>query len=244
MTGPRPEDGLGGGMLLAIDTSTRFAGVALWNGEVLVASVCWHSARNHTAELMPAIAHVLDVARSGPADLVAVAVALGPGGFSALRVGISAAKGLAQPMDIPLWGIGTLEMEAYPYAGTGLPVRPLLDVGRGEVATALFQMREGHWRKLEGERVCTPDDLMESISVPTLFCGEGVAQRSEYLREALGGNGVSVDFHTPASRLAALGELARDRLRRGDVDSLASLQPLYLRRPSIGAPKAPQRVKQ
>ena len=244
MTGLRPEQDPGEGILLAIDTSTRFAGVALWNGDVLVASLCWHSARNHTAELMPAIAHILDVARSGPVDLVAVAVALGPGGFSALRVGLSAAKGLAQPMDMPLLGIGTLEMEAYPYAGTGLPVRPLLDVGRGDVATALFQIVESRWKKLEGERVCAPDELMESISMPTLFCGEGVAQRSEYLRESLGGNGVIVDFHTPASRLAALGALARDRLKRRDVDSLASLQPLYLRKPSIGAPKAPQRVKQ
>ena len=231
-------------MLLAIDTSTRFAGVALWNGEVLVASMCWHSARNHTAELMPAIAHVLDMVRGGPADLVAVAVALGPGGFSALRVGISAAKGLAQPMAVPLLGVGTLEMEAYPYAGMGLPVRPLLNVGRDEVGTALFRMREGGWEKLEGERVCAPGELMESISVPTILCGEGVAQRREYLRESLGENGIIVDFHTPASRLAALGELARDRLKRGDVDSLASLQPLYLRKPSIGAPKAPQRVKQ
>ena len=57
-------------------------------------------------------------------------MALGPGGFSALRVGISVAKGLALPLDIPLVGVGTLEMEAYPYAGAGIPVCPLLEAGR------------------------------------------------------------------------------------------------------------------
>ena len=239
-------------MLLAIDTSTRYAGVSLWSSDRLISGRCWYSVHNHTVELMPAIENILERAKTGPTELEGIAVALGPGGFSTLRVGISAAKGLALPLNIPLVGVGTLEMEAYPYASTGLPICPLLDSGKDEVATALFQDSGGGWRKLEEERVCTPEELVESISKPTLLCGEGVAHRSEYLRGALGRNGVIVSFHTPASRLWALGILARERLNRGDVDSpsaslrtsLGVLQPLYLRRPSIGPPKTTQRVKQ
>jgi tRNA threonylcarbamoyladenosine biosynthesis protein TsaB len=231
-------------MLLAIDTSTRYAGVSLWSEDRIISTLSWYSVHNHTVELMPAIKYVLDRAGAGPSSLEGVAVALGPGGFSALRVGISAAKGLAMPLNIPLVGVGTLEMEAYPYAGTGLPICPLLDVGRSEVAAAVFQESGGHWRRLEQERVCTPEELVESISRPTLLCGEGVSNRGEYLRQALGGKGVVIGFHTQASRLGALGVLAGERLKNGDVDVPATLQPLYLRRPSIGPPKSPRKVTQ
>ena len=148
------------------------------------------------------------------------------------------------PLNIPLVGVGTLEMEAYPYAGTGLPICPLLDVGRSEVAAAVFQESGGHWRRLEQERVCTPEELVESISRPTLLCGEGVSNRGGCLRQALGGKGVVIGFHTQASRLGALGVLAGERLKNGDVDVPATLQPLYLRRPSIGPPKSPRKVTQ
>ena len=231
-------------MLLAIDTSTRYGGLALWSGDRVLVTFCWYSTYNHTAELMPAIEHVMDKANISPSELEAISVALGPGGFSALRVGIGTAKGLALPLNIPLVGLGTLEMEAYPYAGMGLPVCAVLDSGRSEVATATFQESGGHWRKLREERVCTPEELVESISEPTIFCGEGVPHRVEQLQRVLGRNGVVVGFHTPASRLWALGVLAGTRLKMGDVDSLASLQPLYLRSPSIGLLKVPRTVRQ
>ena len=228
-------------MLLGIDTSTRYAGVGLWTGDRVVSALCWHSMHNHTAELMPAVQHVLDRAKVGVTCLEAIAVALGPGGFSALRVGISVAKGLALSLRIPIVGVGTLEAEAYPFAALGLPIRPLLDVGKDAVATAVFRRAGSRWRKLEGERLCTPEELVDSISRRTVLCGEGVPNRTEYLRSALGRKGVVVGFHSPTSRLWALSALARDRLGDGDV-SLAALQPLYLRAPSIGPAKTPQKV--
>ena len=74
---------------------------------------------------------ILGRTEASPADLEAIAVALGPGGFSALRVGLSCAKGLAMPTDTPLIGVGTLEMEAYPYASTGLPICAVLGCRQG-----------------------------------------------------------------------------------------------------------------
>ena len=231
-------------MLLAIDTSTRYAGVALWKDDTPIATLGWYSPHNHTAELLPAIEYVLSKGENGTAGLHGIAVALGPGGFSALRVGISAAKGLALPLAIPIVGVGTLEMEAYPHAGTGLPIRPLLDAGRLEVATAVFQESRARWSRLEDERVATIEEIMESIPRRTLLCGEGVPARAGYLREYLGRRAVIMASHNPASRLWALGVLARVRLERGEADDPADLQPRYLRRPSIGAPRTPQKVKQ
>ena len=231
-------------MLLAIDTSTQNAGVALWSEDRVIASLSWYSRQNHTAELMPAVEYILGRGNVGPNGLEGIAVALGPGRFSALKVGISAAKALSLPLNTPLMGVGTLEMEAYPYASTGLPICPLLDAGRNEVATALFQNPADRWTKIKEERVCTPEELLDSISEPTLLCGEGVPSRSAYLRQALGARGMVTSFHTPASRLWALAVLSAGRLQRGDVDGMATLQPLYLRSPSIGAPKTPQKVRQ
>ena len=230
-------------MLLAIDTSTRSGGVAIWNADRVIAALSWHSKQNHTAELMPAVEDILQRAGIAPGALEGIAVALGPGGFSALKVGISTAKALALPSNTPLVGVGTLEMEAYPYANTGIPIRPLMDCGRGEVATALYQELDGRWTKLMEEMVCSNEELLESVSETTILCGEGVIQRSDYIRQALGEKGIIISFHTPASRLRALAVLGWDRLQLGKPDNLASLQPMYLRNPNIGAPKLPFKVQ-
>ena len=231
-------------MLLAIDTSTRYAGVALWLDGRVLAAHCWYSPRNHTSELMPSVRELLRRCGTHLKEMEGIAVALGPGGFSALRVGISTAKGLAMPKSTPLMGVGTLEMEAYPFAGMGLPVCALLDSGREEVATATFANAAGSWTRLKGERVCSLEEMVGSIAEPTILCGEGVPGRSAQLRRALGSNGLVVGLHSPAGRLGALAELGSERLQRGEVDAMEALHPMYLRRPSIGAPKSPQRIKQ
>lgn len=231
-------------MILAIDTSTRKAGVVLWRDDAVVSALCWQSRHNHTAELMPAIQHVLSRSDVTAKQLECIGVALGPGGFSALRVGISAAKGLTMPLNIPLVGVGILELEAYPYADTSLPIRPILDVGRNEVATALFQKSHDSWTKLEEERICTLEEMVTLVSHQTILCGEGVPARSAQLRQGLGELGLIVSSHTQASRLWALATLTAERHKSGELDSSAALQPFYLRSPSIGPPKSPQRVSQ
>ncbi len=228
--------------VIVIDTSTRYGGVALWDGGNQLASLSWHSARNHTAELMPAVEHVIRMANIGPAELGGVGVALGPGRFSALRVGISVAKGLALPLELPLVGVGTLEMEAYSYGGTGLPIRSMLDAGRGEVATATFQKLDGEWKRLEEEHICSPEEAIRGVTETTIFCGEGVSTIEEAIR-SLGGNAVILGAHSPATRLWALGVLAVERLESSAAMDITTIQPLYLRKPSIGTLNPPQPVQ-
>ena len=231
-------------MLLAIDTSTRHAGVCLRNDERVVCSLSWYSTQNHTRELLPAIENVLGRIGGGTSALQAVAVASGPGGFSALRVGMSVAKGLAMPTGLPVVVAGTLECEAYPYASTGLPVCPLLDVGRGEVATARFLRQHESWMRVSEERICSPDEfsgLSADTSGPFVVCGEGVTGREQQLREALEERAL-IAGGSPAGRLWALAELGWRKLIAGETEDLATLQPFYLRRPTIGRPAAPRVV--
>ncbi len=221
-------------MILAIDTSTRYAGVALADQERVVASRNWHSGVSHTAELMPAVVQVLQGLGITVGDLEAVSVALGPGGFSALRVGISVAKGLSAVGGIPIIGVGSLDLESFPYAGSEQAVCALLESGRIESASALFA---GDGQRLREDRVSTSADLIEEMpESPTLFCGEGVARWAQELKAGLGARAVLCSS-PPAIRVWSLAAIARQRLNAGQTDDLASLQPEYLRMPSIGGPK-------
>ena len=227
-------------MLLAIDTSTRNAGIALADaGGRVISCRSWYSAVNHTAELMPAVAQTLAAAGLTVHDLAGIAIALGPGGFSALRVGMSVAKGLAIASGKPLVGVGTLDLEAWPYRDSGSPVCALLDAGRGEVAAASFAAGQ----RRRPDRICPPAELPAEGEEPTLFCGEGLAAHAELLRHNLGHRAVIVS-NAPAARLYALAALGQQRLAAGDGDDVATLQPYYLRMPTIGGPKRRDRVAQ
>ena len=229
-------------MLLAIDTSTACAGVLLWDDGRPVYSLTWRSAYNHTSRLMPAVRQSLQQADISARELEAVAVALGPGGFSALRVGISAAKGLALPWGTPLVGVGTLETEAYPYAETGSPVCPLLNIGRRDMAWACFQKESGGWRKTKDEKITPNTDLAKVLPTDAIICGEGILTAGPLLSDADLQFDRLMEYPGPSLRLWALARLAAERLERGQVDDPTSLQPFYLRRPSITPPNPPKRV--
>ena len=227
-------------MLLALDTSTRYASVALADEDRVVASRTWHSTVNHTAELMPAVAHLLESRGMTAAELDAVAVALGPGGFSALRVGISVAKGLALVARIPILGVGTLDLEAHPYLKSGIPVCALLEAGRQECATALFGP-DGI--RLREDRVCTAEELLAEITGAAIFCGEGVTSWQDQIAGACGTRAQVVQ-PVPAARVWALATIGQEKLAAGETGDITTLQPEYLRMPSIGAPKQRDRVPQ
>ena len=130
-----------GTLLLAVDTSTRFAGVGIDDGSGSVVCRSWRSEQNHGAELMPAIVAMLEELGRTPADITHLAVANGPGGFSALRVGIGVVFGLATPRDLPIAAISTHEIEVAPYVdrvGRSTALYSLLPAGRGEVAWARY----------------------------------------------------------------------------------------------------------
>jgi tRNA threonylcarbamoyladenosine biosynthesis protein TsaB len=221
-------------MLLAIDTSTRYAGVALADEARVLSCRCWHSTSSHTTELMPAVSSLLKEHQLAPRGLSGIAVALGPGGFSALRVGMSVAKGLAMAAKTPLAGVGTLDLEAFPYLGSGLSVCAMLDAGRQEVASARFG---SNGQRTRDDTICSPEELLTEISERTLFCGEGVSPWTSLIRERLGPLAVVVTNSPPAARLWSLTEMGWHRLAAGESDDPGLLQPYYLRMPSIGGPK-------
>ena len=220
-------------MELAIDTSNEVAGLALSREGVVLAELTWVVGRNHTQETIPALLRLLEQAGAGLGEVRGVIVARGPGSFSGVRVGISLAKGLALALNIPLVGVSTLEAMALALARLGLPICPLLKFGR-ELAVAIFQLQGGKFVKLAEEQVADPARLISlasKVEGPIVFCGDIGPEVSNKIRLEMGGRALflSSRLHRPGY----LCELGWQRLKAGDWDDLATLQPLYLKKPSI-----------
>ncbi len=217
---------------LAIDTSTDTSSIAVTCEGEVVAELTWRLKESHTAELVPGIDYLLRKIKTTPQQLRAVFVAKGPGSFNGLRVGMSAAKGLAFALKIPVVGVSTLEVEAYAFAHTGLPICAIHSAGRGELAAAFYQQSDG-WRCLKEEHLVTPDALCEQIETRTLFCGEVPAMTIELLVARLGERALIAEAVSRLRRAGYLAVLGWRRLRDGRVDDPVTLQPLYMRPPPI-----------
>ena len=217
-------------MLLAIDTSTDSASLALVQDSQVLAEATWRCGQNHSIELLPRLASLLNEAKVELQSIDCVMVAKGPGSFNGLRVGLSTAKGLAFSLEIPIIGISSLELEAYQYAESDLPICPIFNAGRGEIATALYQNKD-NWRQLMPEHITTVEALDSEIKGKTLFCGEYLPLIASQLKKRLKGRAlIAPDQPRRASLMA---ELAKERIKAGDYDHPATLQPTYLRRPAI-----------
>ncbi len=224
-------------MHLAIDTSTDTASVAIVRDSELLAELTWRSGQNHSVELLPHLSNLLNQVGLDIQSASGIIVAKGPGSFNGLRVGVSTAKGLAFSLGIPIVGISTLEVAAYPYAETGLPICPISNAGRVEIATAMYQKQGERWRQLSTEQITTVETLCSRITTPTIFCGEFIPAITARLREQLGDRAVIPGSASRLRRAGFLAELGLQRLKAGDGDNPATLQPIYLRRPPITQPK-------
>ena len=219
-------------MELSIDTSTSWAGLALSQEGQLIAELTWKPGQNHTSEMFPNINKLLAMAKADIHNMIAIFVARGPGSYNGLRVGISAAKGLAFSLSIPLVSVSTLETEAYPFAFTGLPICPLQDAGRGEIASALYRL-DGNWKCLKEAHLTTAESLCKEIAVKTVFCGEIPSAVADIIKSTLGPRAIVPEWQERVRRPGCLAALGWLKLSSGQKDNLATLQPIYLRQPPI-----------
>jgi len=220
-------------ILLAIDTSTEMASLALSEDNRLLAEMTWLCGQNHTTELLPRLNLLLSSAKRNIETIGGIVVAKGPGSFNGLRVGISTAKGLAFSLGIPIVGVSTLETAAYQHATSGLPVCPIHNAGRNEIASAIYQEKHNHWEQLVPEGITTLDKLLSGISKKTVFCGEYIPTISEIIVTRIKTKAIIPPFAALIRRAQFLIELGQNQFKNGHYDNNATLQPLYLRRPPI-----------
>jgi len=218
-------------MLLAIDTATRMAGLALYDpaaGRIL-GEETWYSNNNHSVELMPRVARLMSTLSLAPARLTGLAVSLGPGSFTGLRTGLSTTKGLALALRVPVVGIPTLEVTARPHMSQRLPIWAILQAGRGRICVAHYLRQRGHWRRQGSYLLTTVEALGDQVEdEPALFCGEIDAREASLIRQRMGGDAIVVTPAASPRRAAYLAEIGWERLACGDHDDPVTLSPIYL----------------
>lgn len=214
-------------MLLALDTSTRNAGIALYDGVQVISEWVWVSNNHHTVELAPAVAQVLQRAGITAGDITVLGVATGPGSFTGLRIGMALAKGLALARHLPMVGVPTLDILAAAQPVSVHEMVAVLQAGRGRMAVAWYHAVDNIWQAVGEVAVQTADDLSRNIQRPTWVCGE----LNEAERHLLGRKRKNVVLASPAQclrRPSFLAELAWQRWQAGKVDNPATLSPTYL----------------
>ncbi len=217
-------------MLLAVDTSTAQLGLAIYDGSPgqVIGEQTWRNLQgaHHTAELAPAIADLLRRCGLAMEDVRALGVAIGPGSFTSLRVGLALVKGLALARQLPLIGVPTLDVLAAAQASARRPLAVVIQAGRGRLALGWYKSSKHGWQPKGSPRVVTVDGLLEEVTSPVIVCGELTAADRQKLMEK-----PEIRLVSPAQsmrRPAILAELAWSRWLAGDVDEQATLAPIYL----------------
>lgn len=214
-------------MLLAVDTSTAQAGLAIFDGAQVLGEYSWRSNQHHTIELAPAIAQMLKRAGLTMENIQALGVALGPGSFTSLRVGLSLMKGLALARHIPLIGIPTLDIYAASQPVAKLPLLACIQAGRGRLAVNWYKNGKHGWEANLPAQVLPVERLIYEIREPSIVIGELSTEERQHLAK----DEVHVKLVSPSQsvrRPSVLAEMAWARWQNGDTDDEATLAPIYL----------------
>jgi len=220
-------------MLLAIDTSTVQIGLALYDGATIPGELVWQSRAHHTEQLAPALAELLKRVGVTMDSIDALGVAIGPGSFTSLRVGLSFVKGLTLARHIPLVGVPTLDIVAASIPLSDRKLAAVIQAGRGRLAVGWYKPTINGWKSEGPATSTTTEELEQKIRKPVIICGE----LSEEDRHHLARKFKKVILATPAQcvrRPGVLAEIAWNRWLAGETDTAPSLAPIYLR--VVGGP--------
>lgn len=213
-------------MLVAVDTSTTFVGLALYDGDRVLGEMTWTTSQHHTSELSPALAGLLSRCGASMASITAVGVAIGPGSFTSLRVGLSFVKGISIARNLPVMGISTLDIIAMAQPLAKHPLVAVIQAGRTRVAYGLYKTVKKQWQAQGPVRSGTLDEMLAEAESPVTIAGELTSEERKTVSKIK-----NVYLASPAycvRRPAVLAELAWKRWQKNDADDIASLAPTYL----------------
>lgn len=214
-------------MLLAIDTSTQWSSLALYDGAQVLGEMGWRTRNHHTVELAPAVERLFKQCGASFSELDCLGVATGPGSFTSLRIGLAFVKGIALTLRVPVVGVPTLDALAAAQPVQDMPLAAVLQAGRGRLALVWYKAVKGRWQSQNEPQVTNVEDLVDSIESPALVCGELTAAE----RQAFGRKRKIIHLVSPAAgsrRASFLAELAWNRWKAGKTDEVVGLAPIYL----------------
>jgi tRNA threonylcarbamoyladenosine biosynthesis protein TsaB len=225
-------------LLLAVETATDAAGVALADDEDVLVAIDSGRRRRHAEAVAPAVAFACERAGVTPADLTALVVDVGPGLFTGLRVGLATVKALAMALELPVATATSLEVLAHAVAAAGVAagttVVPVVDARRGELFSAVFEVKGGVAVQSGDDWLAAPDALARTVADldrPCVLVGDGARRYAETFSALRGVELAGAHLaHPPVAALAALG---RDRVAAGTVSPEHAVRANYLRQADV-----------
>ncbi len=219
-------------LILGIETATVQAGCAIGGHEGVLASAHSAKGKRHAENLTPAIEFLCEQAQIELSEIGLVAVDIGPGLFTGLRVGVATAKAVAFALRVPMIGVSSLDLLAFPVRFTPRLIVAAIDARRNELYYALYRQVPGGVQRISEPTVGSADDLASellALSEEVLLVGDGAHR----YREAFDGltKVEIVDQGNSFPSAASLVQLAHARALREDFQQIDSIQPMYLRRP-------------
>lgn len=219
-------------IILGIETASLQVGCAIGGVEGVLASFHAARGRRHAESLVPAVQFVCAQARIELREISAIAVDIGPGLFTGLRVGVATAKTMAQALRVPMIGLSSLDLLAFPVRHSSRLIVPVIDARRGEVFTAQYRQVPGGLQRLTEPDVMTPTELagnLQAQSEDALLVGDGALRYSNELGALRHVELGTVGTAHPSA--AALVELAHPKAIREEFVPPWEIVPLYLRQP-------------
>ena len=213
-------------MLLAVDTSNEWMGLAIYARKQVRGERAWRISHRQTIELAPAVQDLLASNNLKMENISAVGVAIGPGSFTSLRVGLALAKGIVFARNIPLIGIPTLDILARALPVSELPLAVAIQAGRGRYALGWYKSVGKLWQAEGPARVVSVEALKDEVANPSLVCGEFTGEVRQEIESNK--NAQLISPEDSQRKPAVLAKLAWARLQNGDADDAASLAPIYL----------------
>lgn len=224
-------------LVLAIDSATPVAGVALVSDRAVIREEFVNFKKNHSEILLPLIHTVLKESECTWHDLTALAVSQGPGSFTGLRIGMATVKGLSLATGLPIVGIPTLDVLASNVAGTEALVTVLLDARKHEVYCCHYDVRNADPRAFSEMTACSPEAAAhQAIALANqygrekiILLGDGFYPYRDFFQSCLGDRLLEVPSHIMLPRAAALGYLACQKAASGQMENAHSILPIYIR---------------
>jgi len=215
--------------ILGIDTATPILALGIVDGDKVLSEIRFNAGQTHAQILLPNIEKILKDSSLQLEDLDGIALSIGPGSFTGLRIGLATAKGLCFASGKPLLTVPTLDGLVYFNRSLPYPLVPVLDAKKNEVYSAVYNNREGVLERISDYWVLSVEKLVAKIPEEVIFLGLGLEVFQDRLKELCGEKAHFLAGEKNLPSGSSIAFLGLEKFRRSEFEDLEKAEPLYLR---------------
>jgi tRNA threonylcarbamoyladenosine biosynthesis protein TsaB len=219
--------------ILGIDTSTKFCNLGLIENEnILIEYTINGLKKKHSSILVPAIKNLFKTIDLKIEEINGIAVSMGPGSFTGLRIGLCVAKGLCYARSLPLLGIPTLDAMAFPFKEIPYLICPILESKKDEIYDVVFRGGVSLHKVMDYkcEDIQSLLFRLSSLKEKIIFSGDGIKKYRDIIKEKIGKDALFIDSQLNLPVATSIAFLGLNKLKQGEKDNISTLSPFYLRK--------------